>query len=210
MNNYITMKKRILLILFTLLLAGGLARANIISDFNIGNANQLHVEFAFTWGANDPIGSISGSWEGGNYTFFGNAFVLRPLSTLEIVQDFGLQTFWNDGWAPGGLGTHQTVGVYNDNAYNNLQLFPGGEGPQDPYPDYSGNNLQYHLSAFATQQATVFGTTTGSGGRGLVSYNISRTPVSVPDTGGTLLLFSMAGVCLIGGRKLCRKTQLVG
>lgn len=196
MNNSITMKKRTLAIVFALLLAGGLAKANIISDFNIGNENQLHVEFAFTWGANDPLGSISGGWEGGSYTFSGNIFVLRPSSTLEMVQDFWLQTYWNDGWTPGGLGTHQTAAV-REGAFN-FPLF-SGEGPQDPYPDYSGNNLQYHLSASATQQATVFGTTTGSGGQGLVTYNISRTPFSVPDTGSTLLLLSMslAGLLIV-------------
>lgn len=163
-----------------LLFAGAtLTQAIPVADSVTGGTNSLKAEFSFPF--NEGF-SLTGSWHGGTYILSGSVQVVHSGFQLEMYQDIWLQTFWNDGWSPGGLG-NRIVGTNPSHNFTLTTL-----DLSQPYPDFGPNNLQYYLNASAWVELTLVPETRS--GFGTISYDIFRRPV--PDTGSTLTLLGLA------------------
>ena len=216
--------KKIKFLPFLLLLSlCGTVPAFYTDSFVTGDTNSIHLEVSFEWLRNDVGGQLSGTWEGGNYIFWGSMSALGTLPIpgdpngafmVEVRPYFLMGTIWNDGYDPGWVGNWLpgTYGAYDGYTYLGYEsldpfywpIFNRYDHP-DPWPDYSGNNLQYSYNGFARFDSIGVDMVT-RGGTGSMTWELSRAPYNVPDTGSTLAMFGMALV-ILGGGKMLRNSQ---
>ena len=140
--------------------------------------------------------TISGSWAGGTFNFLTG--VAGPLPDGTFNESFTTQTFWNDGWIPGGLEFFQNFDL-GKTISGSLGQVPQNNDPNAIAHDYSGLGLQYYLNSTASLDLTTALDTSGSE---RIIVDISRQSVS--DASSTFLLFalSLLGLAFLR-RKVC-------
>ena len=208
-----TMKYKSLPFLLTLLFISislcGTSPAFYTDSLATGDANNLHLEFDSSGLRIHNGGGFTGTWEGGSYIVSGGMIALGTIQIpndpngaymVEIRPDFWVRTIWNDGYDPMWVGNFApgTYGAYEGwtyLGYESLDPFPWSViypwNHPDPWPDYSGNDLQYSYNVTAQFDAIGLNMTDRSG-YGSMTWDFSRSPFTVPDTGSTLLLLGIA------------------
>jgi len=149
-----------------------------------------------SWAAMSDSATISGSWAGGTFNFLTG--VVGPLSDGTFDESFTTQTFWNDGWIPGGLQFFHNFDL-GKTLSGPLGQVPENYDPNAIAQDFSGLGLQYYLNSTATLNLTTALDTSGSE---RIIVDISRQ--SVPDASSTcsLLAISLLGLAFLR-RKVC-------
>jgi hypothetical protein len=159
-----------------------------------GDTNSFQGNFSLSWNAIPVDGNASGTWAGGTFNFiFGIGGTGNP---DDFLYDFTIQTFWNDGWIPGGLEYVNYIGIGSGNgALGSLT------DTSIVATDYSGLELQYYLTSDASHNLTINSDTSGMDE---IVVDLSR--MAVAESGSTLTLLLLGGVWLALIEMLRRET----